>query len=126
MSMTSIEQDFRAKVSQQIELYPEGTERYRVFTPFRFDDGDHLVVVFKKDGEGWMLTDEAHTYMRLTYDLDESDPRQDTHQKIIYDTLSEFHMEDRDGELIIPITDDQYGDALFSFIQGILQITNKC
>lgn len=124
MSMAAIERDFRAKVSQQVELYQEGIERYRVFTPFRFDDGDHLVVVFKKDGEGWMLTDEAHTYMRLTYDLDESDPRQDNRQKIIHETLSEFRMEDRDGELIIHVTDDQYGDALLSFIQAILQITN--
>lgn len=124
MSITIIEQDFQAKVSQQIELYPEGIERYRVFTPFRFDDGDHLVVVFKKSGGNWILTDEAHTYMRLTYDLDESDLRKGTRQKIISDALSAFHIEDNDGELVIPVTNDQYGDALFSFIQGILQITN--
>lgn len=124
MSITIIEQEFHTKVSQQIELYPEGIERYRVFTPFRFDDGDHIVVVFKKSGGNWVLTDEAHTYMRLTYDIDESDFRKGTRQKIISDALSACHIEDRDGELMIPITDDQYGDALFSFIQGILQITN--
>lgn len=124
MSITTIEQEFHTKVSQQIELYSEGLGRYRVFTPFRFDDGDHLVVVFKKAGDGWILTDEAHTYMRLTYDLDESDLRKGTRQKIISDALSAFHIEDRNGELIISITDHRYGDALFSFIQGILQITN--
>lgn len=124
MSIAAIERDFRAKVSQQVELYQEGIERYRVFTPFRFDDGDHLVVVFKKEEEGWMLTDEAHTYMRLTYDLDESDIRQDNRQKTISDILSEFYIKDRDGELIINVSDDQYGDALLSFIQAILQIIN--
>ena len=124
MSISIIEQDFHAKVSQQIQLHSEGVDRYRVFTPFRFDDGDHLVVVFKKSGGRWVLTDEAHTFMHLTYDVDEKDLMQGTRQKIISDALSAFHIEDRNGELVIPITDNRYGDSLFSFIQGILQITN--
>ena len=124
MSISFIEQDFREKVSQQIQLYSEGVDRYRVFTPFRFDDGDHLVVVFKKSEGIWVLTDEAHTYMHLTYDMDEKYLTQGTRQKMISGALSAFHIEDRDGELVIPITDNRYGDSLFSFIQGILQITN--
>lgn len=124
MSISSIEQDFHEKVSEQVRLYSEGVDRYRVFTPFRFDDGDHLVVVFKKSGEHWVLTDEAHTYMHLTYDVEEKDLMQGTRQKIISDALSAFHIEDRNGELVIPITDNRYGDSLFSFVQGILQITN--
>ena len=125
MSITTIEQDFQTKVSQQVYLHPEGKERYLVFTPFRFDDGDHLVIVFKKDGNNWIITDEAHTFMRLTFDVDESDLQQGTSQRIISDALSAFHIEDRDGELIITITDDKYGEALFSFIQGILQISKR-
>ena len=123
MSTSTIEQDFHAKVSQQIQLHSEGVDRYRVFTPFQFDDGDHLVIVFKKSEGCWVLTDEAHTFMRLTYDIDEKD-MQGTRQKIISDALSTFHIEDCDGELVKPIIDNRYGDSLFSFIQGILQIAN--
>ena len=124
MAITAIERDFHAKVSRKIRLAPEGIERYRVSTPFMFDDGDHLAVVLKREGAAWVLSDEAHTFMRLTYDVDEADLERGTRQKIIADALSAFRIEDRDGELILPVPDEQYGDALFSFVQGILKIAD--
>ena len=50
MTNNTIEQDYRAKVSAKVRLTSEGVDRYRVFTPFRFDDGDHLSIVLKKVG----------------------------------------------------------------------------
>ena len=38
MTNDTIEQDFQAKVSAKVRLASEGVGRYRVFTPFRFDD----------------------------------------------------------------------------------------
>lgn len=99
-------------------------ERFRVLTPFLFGDGDHLVILLKKEGDRWVISDEGHTYMHLTYRLDEKDLRRGTRQKIISNTLSVFRVEDRDGELVIPVEDDRYGDALFSFVQALLKITD--
>ncbi len=124
MSIATIERDFHEKVSQEIRLIAEGIERFRVFTPFLFEDGDHLAVVLKREGLAWVLSDEAHTFMHLTYDIDETDLQRGTRQKIITNTLSAFRIEDRDGELILPVPDEQYGDALFSFVQGILKIAD--
>ena len=124
MSIDMIEHDFQAKVSAQVRLMAEGTDRYRVFTPFRFDDGDHLSIVLKRIGEQWMLSDEAHTYMHLTYDIDEQDLHRGTRQKIISNALSVFQVDDQDGELIAHVTGQQYGDALYSFIQALLKITD--
>ena len=124
MSLQNIEREFLKKVSAQIELEPEGVNRYRVSTPFQFDDGDHLVIVLKREGNQWLYSDEAHTYMRLTYDIKESDLRKGTRQRIILNTLSAFQIEDRDGELVLFVPDDQYADALFSFVQGILKISD--
>ena len=124
MSIDMIEHDFQAKVSAQVRLMAEGTDRYRVFTPFRFDDGDHLSIVLKRIGEQWTLSDEAHTYMHLTYDIDEQDLHRGTRQKIISNALSVFQVEDCDGELVADVTDQQYGDALYSFIQALLKITD--
>ncbi len=124
MTIETIEQDFHRKVSQKIQLTEEGTERFRVFTPFRFDDGDHLAVVLKKEGARWVLSDEAHTYMHLTYDIEEKDLHRGTRQKIISNALSTFWIEDREGELRIEVPDNRYGDALFSFVQGLLKITD--
>ena len=124
MSVETIEQQFHNKVSAKVRLAAEGMERYRVFTPFLFEDGDHLAIVLKKDGVRWVLSDEAHTYMHLTYDIDEKDLQRGTRQKIIANALSTFHVEDREGELVLDIPDERYGDALFSFVQALLKITD--
>ena len=94
------------------------------FTPFLFEDGDHLSIVLKKEGARWMLSDEAHTYMHLTYDIDERDLHSGTRQKIVANALSTFRVEDRDGELTLDVPDERYGDALYSFVQALLKIAN--
>ena len=124
MTVESIERDFRDKVSAQIRLATEGVDRFRVMTPFLFDDGDHLAIVLKREGSRWVLSDEAHTYMHLTYDLDESDLHTGTRQKIISNALSLFQVEDRDGELVLDVPDSRYGDALYSFVQALLRISD--
>lgn len=120
----TIERDFREKVCATIRLVSQGVNRFRVFTPFLFEDGDHFVVVLKREGAGWVLTDEAHTYMHLTYEIDEGDLRSGTRQKIISNTLSMFQVEDRDGELVLAVPDERYGDALYSFVQALVKISD--
>jgi hypothetical protein len=89
-----------------------------------FEDGDHLSIVLKRDNGSWILSDEGHTYMHLTYDLDEKDLHRGTRQKIISNALSVFKVQDREGELIVTIEEDEYGNALYSFVQGLLKITD--
>ena len=117
MNPPSVALEFQKKVSEQIRIIPEGIDRFRIFTPFRFDDGDHLAIVLKQHNNQWMLSDEAHTFMHLTYDIDEQDLLRGNRQKIISDALSVFHVEDRDGELIIDVPDQKYGDALYDFVK---------
>ena len=124
MSIDRIERDFHEKVSAKVRLAAEGMDRYRVFTPFLFEDGDHLAIVLKKEGRNWVLSDEAHTYMHLTYDIDERDLQRGTRQKIISNTLSTFRIEDRGGELVLIIPEERYGDALYSFVQALLKVTD--
>ena len=124
MSFAAIEKDFQAKVSEKVSLAAEGLDRYRVLTPFRFDDGDHLAIVLKRDREEWILSDEAHTYMHLTYEMDERDLHRGTRQTIISNTLSVFKVEDREGELVLGVPGERYGDALYSFVQALLKISD--
>jgi len=124
VNLERIEQDFRDKVCEKLRVSSEGVERFRVFTPFMFEDGDHLSIVLKRENGRWMLSDEGHTYMHLTYDLDEKDLQRGTRQKIITNALSVFRVQDREGELILTIEADQYGDALYSFVQALLRITD--
>ena len=124
MTIAAIEHDFRKKVCAQVQLEPAGRSRYRVYTPFHFNDGDHLVVVLKQKNGHWELTDEGHTYMHLTYELDEKSLYQGTRQKIIANALDAFSIQDIEGELRTEIRDERYGDVLFDFVQGILRISD--
>ncbi len=124
MSLDLISESFKEKVSKKIELHPEGHERFRVFTPFQFDDRDHLVVVLRRENGSWLLSDEGHTYMHLTYDLAEKDLQRGTRAKIIANTLDAFRVEDREGELRLRIEEGDFGGALYDFVQALLKITD--
>ena len=125
MSIENIERDVHEKISDKVRLVPEGRGRFRVLTPFLFEDGDHLTILLKQEGGRWLLSDEAHTYMHLNYDIDERDLHSGTRQKIIASTLATFRIEDRDGELILDVPDKRYGDALYSFVQALLKISKR-
>ena len=48
----------------------------------------------------------------------------ETRMAVIQKAQNRFGMEERDGEFVIPIKDEQFGDALYSFVQGILHISD--
>lgn len=122
--LEALEQQLRDKVSAEIRVAPEGDDRYRVFTPFTFEDGDHLAIVLKRIGSGWLLSDEGHTYMRLSYELDDKALREGTRQKIISNALSLFNVGEHDGELVHEVRGNEFGDALYSYVQAILKISD--
>ena len=49
MPIETIERDFKQKVCENLRLTSEGVDRYQVFTPFLFEDGDHLAIVLKRE-----------------------------------------------------------------------------
>ena len=100
MNIEAIERNFREKVCEKLRLEAEGVDRFRVFTPFMFEDGDHLSIILKRENGTWLLSDEGHAYMHLTYDIEERDLQEGTRQKIISNALSVFSVQDRQGEQI--------------------------
>jgi len=125
MNQSSIKEDFRAKVCEQVDLEQEGgPRRFRVLTPFRFEDGDHFGIFLKHEADQWILTDEASTLMHLSYWLDEEDLDSGNRQEIIQGSLAVFSVENRNGELITPVIDGQFGDALFNFVQALTKVTD--
>lgn len=124
MDVQTIEKDFRLRVGEQVRLLGEGYERYRVFTPFLFPDGDHLSIVLKQVEQRWVLSDEGHTLMRLTYEIDARDLMRGNRQKLIDSALQTFHVSNMEGELSIQVRNGSYGDALFNFVQSLLKISD--
>jgi hypothetical protein len=121
MSPEAIQDELRKKVAARISLVQEGINRLRVLSPFRFEDGDHLAIVLRREGDDWVFSDEGHTLMHLTYEMDERSIQQGTRQKVISNALSMFGVEDRGGELRLAVNGG-FGDALFSFVQAVLKI----
>lgn len=125
MNIESIKSEFKSRVCEQIDLEPEGEGRFLVVTPFRFEDGDHFVVVLKKEGNRWILTDEASTIMHLSYWMDDKVLQESGNRKEIMDSsLSGYSVQNRDGELIIPVIESRFGDALFNFIQAVTKVND--
>jgi hypothetical protein len=112
---------FREKVTAEIDLEGEGLDRFIVYTPFMFDDGDHFVIVLRKEHGGWILTDEGHTFMHLSYAEVDLDSR--SRAKVVDQALAAYRVDRRVGELRVTIPDEQFGDALFSFVQALSRIS---
>ena len=119
---TFIINEFREKVSNEINLTKEGKNRYIVLTPFMFDDGDHLPIILKKENGQWYLSDEGHTFMHVSYD--EIDVDKGTRRKIIDTVLLSYGIENREGELRSYVKEKDFGDTIYSFIQGLIKITD--
>ena len=124
MNLEQVARSFRESVSAQVTIEPEGIDRFRVFTPFQFEDRDHLAIVLKRSNGSWVLSDEGHTYMHLTYEISEKDILKGTRAKIISNALDAYAVEDLGGELLVRVPDQRFGDALYSFVQALLRITD--
>ena len=122
MTPEIIVQMFRQKVCEKINLSSEGINRYIVFTPFMFDDGDHLPILLKQQNGQWYLSDEGHTFMHVSYD--EIDIEKGTRSKIIDMVLGSYRIKNNEGELRTYVENENFGDALYSFIQGLIKITD--
>src|SRR5216684_583970 len=118
----NIELEFRRNLVEVVEIHAMGPDRYGIVTPMAFDDGDLLPLVLRKDEQGWYLTDEGHTFLQLTYELEEADFRQGTRRDIVNKNLSMFGLENRNGELILRVENEKLGDALYNFAQALVKI----
>ncbi len=120
----TFEKNFKEKVCKEISLLPEGVNRFRVFTPFRFDDGDHLAFVLKKSGDDWVLSDEGHTFMHLSYKMDLKSLDKGTKAKIISNALSLFGISEQHGNLTTLVDVSDSGNIFYNYVQGLIKITD--
>lgn len=123
-NLSDIENKLRDKISKEILLKEEGVNRFRIFNPYEFDDGDHFSIFLKKENGDWKFTDEAHTIMHLSYDMDVSALKKGNRQKIITNIISNFGLEEDQGSLSIKISNDDFGGAFYNFIHALIKITD--
>lgn len=122
MDIGTLEKEFRKKVCDEIEMFPEGKDRFIISAPFTFEDGDFLNVVLKKNGNGWYFTDEGHTFMHLSYD--DLDFERGKRKEIINSVLKTHDLENDSGELKCFVEDNYFSDGFYTFIQGLIKVTD--
>lgn len=120
--LNAIERSFRDAVCEEVTLVQSGIERYIVNSPFHFEDGDHFVVLLKRIDGDWTLTDEGHTFMHLSYDVPQFD--QGNRWSIIERALAGSGVENSDGEILLPVPGEDFGDALFTFLQALTRVSD--
>jgi hypothetical protein len=125
LNLSEIESKLKDKISREISLGEEGINRFRIFNPYEFDDGDHFSIFLKKENGNWKFTDEAHTIMHLSYDMDVSALKKEgTRQKILTNIISNFGLEEYDGSLSIKIDNEDFGGAFYNYIHALIKITD--
>ena len=122
MDIKSLEKEFRKKVCDNIEILPEGKDRFVIAAPFTFEDGDFLNIVLRKNGTGWYFTDEGNTFMHLSYD--DLDFERGKRKEIINSVLKTHYLENDNGELKCSVEKDFFDDAFYTFIQGLIKVTD--
>ena len=126
MDIEAVQKSFRNAVTESVRLSPEGIDRYQIFTPFQFDDGDHFVVVLRKGKQGnWIITDEGHTYMHLSYWMDSSSIESGNRNAIIEDALEKHGIQEKEGQILAELKDfENAGNVFYNFIQCLINITD--
>lgn len=119
-----IANDFNEKVSDTVRLHEEGVNRYRVFTPFTFDDGDGFSIVLQKNGDGWLLSDEGHTFMHISYEMDMDALQKGNRAELLDSVLTNFGISESDGSLELRFEPEEAGNALYTYLQALTKITD--
>ena len=114
----------RRQLCDQLAVIADGPNRFRVVTPFTFDDGDGLVIVLSNIGSRWLLSDEGHTFMHLSYLFSASELLTGARYQTIQTTLLAFDIENHDGVLLSYVEGSGFADAIFGFTQGLLRIAD--
>ncbi|MDZ7754782.1 DUF1828 domain-containing protein [Rhodohalobacter sp.] len=116
--------EFKAKVSEAVRLHEEGVNRYRLFTPFTFDDGDGFSIVLRKNGDGWLLSDEGHTFMHMSYEMDMAALEKGNRAELLDSVLNNFGISESDGSLELRFNPEDAGNALYTYLQALTKITD--
>jgi len=111
----------RSKVADELSFDQENRNRIAVHTPFMYQDGDHCSFLAVRSATGnWHLTDEGEVISHAGYsgiDL------------LAEDRISRFHettdfygLRESRRELLLPVENDDFGSAFFTFSQACLDL----
>ncbi|NCA74249.1 MAG: DUF1828 domain-containing protein [Gammaproteobacteria bacterium] len=99
-----------------------GINRTLLHTGHFFPDGDEFRIVLEyREEDGWIITDDGHTAMWLSYeDFEITDARKDVLRRVLNTNGAKFD----EGEVYVKCDENNAGKALKSLIQTIQQMSD--
>jgi hypothetical protein len=122
MISENIVHQVREKVADRLGIDAVAPDRISVATPFMHLDGDHCGFVFVKDQTGnWVITDEGDILTHAGYSGADllSKGRINRFRK----TAEFFGIEEKKGTLSYPVSNEDFGEAFFTFSQACIEIS---
>jgi len=112
-------------VGAAVELRPSARDEQQVLAPFRFPDGDHFVIYLRDLPDGrYELSDGGHTYMHMSYAMDVDALQSGPRAALLEGALSNFGVEDREGELASVTDEDSLGASFLEYVQALIQVSD--
>lgn len=112
---------------EEVSLRLRKDGRITVSTPFRFPDGDALLMIAEPTATGGVrLSDFGHTLMHLSYSMDVDDimnpgNRNELFSKILLDHGVAF----KNGAFYTEVAVKEIGKAVFSLGQALIQVKEQ-
>lgn len=94
----------------------------RISLPMYEADGDAVTVWITPSMGGWTISDNATTYMRLSYDMDLDLLDSGQRAKVLETVLRESGIADDGGNLTMRVAEDELAQSLLTFGQAIARI----
>ncbi len=112
----------RRSLCSGVEIEEKGLDRYIIHTEFTYPDGDELRIVLKTQDDLWVLTDEGHTMMWLSYE--DLNLKTEVRSNLLSRTLKSNRAVIEEGRIIIRFKPDEIGNAVHSMIQVLIQVAD--
>lgn len=109
---------------KEVNLYPRLDKRIIIDTPFKFPDGDSLLILAEPVSTGGLrLTDCGHTLMHLSYGMDVDDIMKPGNRNDLFHRIIEDHgLSFDNGQIFVDVATDDIGRAVFRLSQALSQI----
>jgi hypothetical protein len=124
LDIPRLKESLCTSLCKEIRLYPRLDNRIIVDTPFRFPDGDSLLILAEPVSTGGLrLTDCGHTLMHLSYSIDVDDIAKPGNRNELFQRIIEDHGLSFDkGQIYVDVAADDIGRAVFRLSQALSQI----
>lgn len=124
LDIQSLRESLCKSLCGEVTLRQRKDGRISISTPFRFPDGDALLMIAETIPSGGIrLSDCGHTLMHLSYSMDVEEVMKPGNRNDIFSKILLDHgIADQNGVLYVDVAVNEIGAAVFSLGQALSQI----